>query len=100
QLIFAIYLCLFAVVLAVATLLRFAFHGYSPALLILTVVVGLFAVLLLCLGLIGDQVRLLAERSRNVPLVIEQERLNFPAERALAAHRTHVKPIAKPNERR
>jgi glycosyltransferase involved in cell wall biosynthesis len=83
QLIFAIYLCLFAGVLAVATLLRFAFHGYSPALLILTVVVGLFAVLLLCLGLIGDQVRLLAERSRNVPLVIEDERLNFPAERAL-----------------
>jgi polyisoprenyl-phosphate glycosyltransferase len=88
QLIFAIYLCLFAVVLAAATLVRFLIHGYSPALLILTVVVGLFAVLLLCLGLIGDQVRLLAERSRNVPLVIEEERLNFPAERALPSPRT------------
>ena len=33
--------------------------------------------MLLSLGLIGDQVRLLAERTRNVPLVIEEERLNF-----------------------
>jgi len=88
QLIFAIYLCVFAFVLGMVTLLRFLTHGYSPALLILTVVVGLFAVLLLCLGLIGDQVRLLAERSRNVPLVIEEERLNFPAERALPSGRT------------
>ena len=62
--------------LAVATVLRFIFHGYSPALLILTFVVGLFSVMLLSLGLIGDQVRLLAERSRNVPLVIEEERVD------------------------
>ena len=88
QLIFAIYLCVFAFVLGIVTLLRFLTHGYSPALLILTVVVGLFAVLLLCLGLIGDQVRLLAERSRNVPLVIEEERLNFPAQHALPSSRT------------
>jgi len=77
QLIFAIYLCIFALVLGFATLLRFIFHGYSPALLILTFVVGLFSLLLLSLGLIGDQVRLLAERTRNVPLVIEEERLGF-----------------------
>jgi polyisoprenyl-phosphate glycosyltransferase len=37
-----------------------------------------FAVLLLILGLIGDQVRLIAERTRGVPLVIEEARLNFP----------------------
>jgi glycosyltransferase involved in cell wall biosynthesis len=74
QLIFAIYLCVLSFVLAIATVLRFIFHGYSPALLIITVVIGLFSVLLLCLGLVGDQVRLLAERSRN----IEEERLNFP----------------------
>jgi glycosyltransferase involved in cell wall biosynthesis len=90
QLIFAIYLCIFAGVLALATVLRFAFHGYSPALLILTFVVGLFAVMLLSLGLIGDQVRLLAERSRNVPLVIEEERLNFAAEPTAAASRAAV----------
>src|SRR5438270_2722119 len=86
QLIFSIYLCGFAGVLGVATTLRFIFHGYSPALLILTFVVGLFAVMLLSLGLIGDQVRLLAERTRNVPLVIEEERLNFE-EKPLAVAR-------------
>jgi glycosyltransferase involved in cell wall biosynthesis len=78
QLIFAIFLCFLAVGLAVVTALRFLFYGYSPALLILSVTVGLFSIMLLCLGLIGDQVRLLAERSRNVPLVIEEERINFP----------------------
>src|SRR4029078_3626252 len=88
QLIFAIYLCVFAFALGVLTLLRFLTHGYSPALLILTFVVGLFAVLLLCLGLIGDQVRMLAERSRNVPLVIEDQRINFPEARALPAERS------------
>jgi glycosyltransferase involved in cell wall biosynthesis len=77
QLIFAIYLCIFAFVLGVATLLRFALYGYSPALLILTFVVGLFSILLLSVALIGDQVRLLAERTRNIPLVIEDERLGF-----------------------
>jgi glycosyltransferase involved in cell wall biosynthesis len=77
QLIFAIYLCVFAAALGIATLLRFIFHGYSPALLILTFVVGLFSILLLSVALIGDQVRLLAERTRNIPLVIEEERLGF-----------------------
>ena len=31
------------------------------------------------IGLVAEQVRLLGERSRNVPLVIEEERINFPA---------------------
>lgn len=84
QLIFAIFLCLAAIVLAAVTALRFLFYGYSPALLILSVTIGLFSILLLCLGLIGDQVRLLAERSRNVPLVIEEERINFPSGRGHA----------------
>lgn len=39
---------------------------------------AMFATLLLFLGLIGDQVRLIAERTRGVPLVIEEARLNFP----------------------
>jgi len=79
QLILSIYLCLAAIVLAGVTAVRFLVTGYSPVLLILTVLFGLFAILLLSLGLIGDQVRLLAERARNIPLVIEEERLNFPA---------------------
>lgn len=33
------------------------------------------------LGLIGDQIRLISERTRNTPLVIERERINFTHER-------------------
>jgi O-antigen/teichoic acid export membrane protein len=39
---------------------------------------GAFAVICLFLGLIGEQVRLISEISRNTPLVIEKERVNFP----------------------
>ena len=88
QLIFAIYLCVFAFVLGIVTLLRFLTHGYSPALLILTFVIGLFSIMLLSVGLIGDQVRLLAERTRNIPLVIEDERINFPEPRTMPADRS------------
>ena len=56
-----------------------------------TLAMAMFAVLLLFLGLIGEQVRMLAERSRNVPLVIEQERLNFPPDRSRPAERTLVR---------
>lgn len=87
QLIFGIYLCLASVVLAAVTIVRFILNGYSPALLILTVVVALFSILLVCLGLIGDQVRLLAERTRNVPLVIEEARINFESSNKLAEDR-------------
>jgi glycosyltransferase involved in cell wall biosynthesis len=36
-----------------------------------------FSLVFLFLGLIGEQVRLISEMSRNVPLVIEEERVNF-----------------------
>lgn len=36
------------------------------------------ALILFAIGLVAEQVRLLGERSRNVPLVIEEERINFP----------------------
>jgi len=88
QLILAIYLSLFSLLLAIVTAIRFAVMGYSPLLLALTVVFGLFSVVLLCLGIIGDQVRLLAERMRNVPLVVEAERLNFPPDRGQPSDRT------------
>ena len=39
-----------------------------------------FGLLFIFLGLIGDQVRVIAERTRGAPLVIEQERVNFPKE--------------------
>jgi len=52
-----------------------------PLLLMLTVQLAIFTVLLLFLGLLGDQLRLIAERTRGTPLVIEEERINFPPER-------------------
>ena len=39
-----------------------------------------FGLLFLFLGLIGVQVRLISDRTRNTPLVIERERINFPVE--------------------
>ncbi len=39
---------------------------------------GAFATICLFLGLIGEQVRMISEMSRNTPLVIERERVNFP----------------------
>lgn len=39
---------------------------------------GQFTLLFLFLGLLGVQVRLISERTRNQPLVLEEERVNFP----------------------
>lgn len=67
-------LCAFAA----ALLLALAAVALGGPLLLLALVTAMFATLLLFLGLIGDQVRLIGERTRNVPLVIEEARLNFP----------------------
>ncbi|WP_343519672.1 glycosyltransferase family 2 protein [Sphingomonas sp.] len=67
-----------ALVLLLAALVAALLGGPGLALLAATAVTGMFAVLLLFLGLIGEQVRLISERTRNVPLVIEAERINFP----------------------
>lgn len=80
-LVLALYLGAFTFLLAIGTAIRFSVAGYSPLMLGLTFLLALFSILLLFLGLIGDQVRLLAERSRNVPLVIEAERVGFPPSR-------------------
>lgn len=37
-----------------------------------------FGVLFIFLGILGDQVRLISERTRGTPLVVERERINFP----------------------
>lgn len=55
-----------------------ALGGPALALLGFATGFGMFAVILLFLGLIGEQLRMLSERSRNLPLVIEEERINFP----------------------
>lgn len=41
---------------------------------------GAFAFICLSLGMIGEQVRLISEIVRNVPLVVEKERVNFQIE--------------------
>lgn len=41
---------------------------------------GQFTLLFLFLGLLGVQIRLISERTRNQPLVLERERVNFPAD--------------------
>lgn len=69
---------LVALIVAVVT----AFTG-GPAVnwLIVAIFEAQFALLFLFLGLIGDQVRLISERSRATPLVTERERVNFGADR-------------------
>jgi glycosyltransferase involved in cell wall biosynthesis len=62
---------------AVGALVGGAIAGWW--LLLAAVQFGLASMILLFLGLLGDQVRLIAERTRNTPLVVEAERINFPA---------------------
>lgn len=70
-----------ALALLIAALIAMIVGGPVWPLVALSVGAGMFATLLLFIGLIGDQIRLIGERTRGVPLVIEKERLNF-AERA------------------
>jgi glycosyltransferase involved in cell wall biosynthesis len=52
--------------------------GRSPWGMLVTFAAALgFAVVFFFLGLIGDQVRVISARSRGMPLVIEEERVNF-----------------------
>ena len=45
-------------------------HGFSVALTPTNLLFGF-------LGLLGDNVRIVSERTRRTPLVIERERINF-----------------------
>ena len=87
----SLYVGLLALALLIAAPVALIVDGPAWVLLALALCFGLFAMLLLFLGLIGEQVRMLAERSRNVPLVIEQERINFPVDRAGPAARTLIR---------
>ncbi|AQR75357.1 glycosyltransferase family 2 protein [Sphingomonas sp. LM7] len=80
-----------ALLLGAATAVAAFFGGPALALLGFATGFAMFAVLLLFLGLIGEQVRMLAERTRNVPLVIEAERINFPPDRRHPAARTLIR---------
>lgn len=61
--------------------------------MIMAVQLGIFTVLLFFMGLMGEQIRMISERTRNTPLVIEEERLNFPSDRQQPALRTYVKSV-------
>lgn len=80
-----------ALPLLIAAIVAAMLDGPGLALLGFAVGFAMFAMILLFLGLIGEQVRMLAERSRNVPLVIEAERINFPPDRARPAARTLIR---------
>lgn len=57
------------------------FTGRSVQLWLLAALLeGQFCLLFLFLGLLGVQVALISERTRNQPLVLERERINFPHE--------------------
>jgi polyisoprenyl-phosphate glycosyltransferase len=79
-----------AIVLLLGTVGLAAFGGPSLGLFAITLQVAIFGILMLFIGLLGEQVRLIAERTRCVPLVLEAERINFPPERAHPSLRTHV----------
>lgn len=56
-----------------------AFTGRSVQLWLLSAMLeGQFCLLFLFLGLLGVQTALISERTRNQPLVLERERINFP----------------------
>ncbi|MEJ7925879.1 glycosyltransferase family 2 protein [Sphingobium sp. AN641] len=58
-----------------------AFTGRSVQLwLFAAMLEGQFSLLFLFLGLLGVQIGLVSDRTRNQPLVLERERINFPPE--------------------
>lgn len=67
-----------------------AIAAWRLPLLLIGSELGVLSILLLFIGLVGEQVRIISERTRNVPLVIESERINFPPDRLLPAGRTAV----------
>jgi dolichol-phosphate mannosyltransferase len=54
---------------------------HSPLMWLFAMLMELqFGILLMFLGLIGIQIRAISDRTRGTPLVIERERVNFPAD--------------------
>ena len=69
-------------VLSMLSLIAVPFAAFAGQSFVVWLIIGVvefqFALLFGFLGLIGDQVRLVSERTRNAPLVFERERINFP----------------------
>lgn len=88
----SLYLGVATAVLLLLGLAAPLWHGPAGLLLLGGFALGGYASLLLWIGLIGEQVRIISERTRNTPLVIEEERINFPEGRGGPARRTIVQP--------
>lgn len=77
-----LYVAFFMALLTIVCLLGAvvaAFTGRSVQLWLLAAMLeGQFCLLFLFLGLLGVQMALVSERTRNQPLVLERERVNFP----------------------
>lgn len=69
---------LVALALLAGSLASLLAHGPAAVLAWLAFGTGALSLVLFSIGLVAEHVRLIGERSRNVPLVIEDERLNFP----------------------
>jgi polyisoprenyl-phosphate glycosyltransferase len=71
----------FSMLAALACIVIAGFSAFSGAAfsnwLILAAIEIQIGLMFIFIGLIGDQVRLVTERTRNVPLVMEKERINF-----------------------
>lgn len=65
--------------LVIATIVALFMAGPAGELALFGLATASMTLIMLSIGLVAEQVRLLSERSRNVPLVIEDERINFPA---------------------
>ena len=74
----ALVLCLPALGLVIACAVIALQGGAVLPYVVLAAIAVATTLVLLFLGLVGEQVRMISERTRNVPLVIERERINFP----------------------
>lgn len=89
--ILSVYVGIAAVLLLLAVpLAAYATDGVAWPTLLVGIITAFQAILMLFVGMLGEQVRVISERTRNVPLVLEQERLNFPNARQQPALRTAV----------
>ncbi|MFY9352567.1 MAG: glycosyltransferase family 2 protein [Sphingobium sp.] len=88
----SLWMALLTAILILAAATSAVVGGPTLAIGLTGAVSGMFSILLFFLGIIGTQIALVSDRLRNVPLVIERERLNFPESRAAPASRTLVHP--------
>ncbi len=71
---------IFTAFLTLAAAIVTILFGHGAWLLLgLALAQAAFAILFLFLGLVGEQIRAIHEIARNVPLVVERERVNFPS---------------------